>query len=108
MKYQTEWRIASAAFFAMAGSTLIYGLSWSTPSVWFLVCAWLFLGSAIAWAWRPALAARLSVAPVLALAYLLKYCSSPGDWLFLGGILAVAAFFIIKAFLSYPRRVAAP
>jgi hypothetical protein len=62
----------------------------------------LFLGSAIFWAWRPPVAARVSIAPVLVLAGLFRYCSSPGDWLFLGGILGIAAFFIIKTFRSYP------
>jgi hypothetical protein len=99
--YQAEWRIASTIYFIVAGSILISGLSLAAPSVWYLVCAWLFLGSAIAWAWRPVVAARLSIGPVLVLAGLFRYCSSAGDTLFLGGVLGIAAFFIIKTFLSY-------
>jgi hypothetical protein len=102
MKYQTEWRILSAAYFTLAGSSLIFGLSQAAASAWYLLVAWLFLASAIAWAWRPAVAARLSVGPVLVLALLFRYCSSLGDWLFLGGILAVAIFFIVKTLRSYP------
>jgi hypothetical protein len=102
MRYQTEWRIASATYFTVAGSILISGLSLSAPSAWYVVCSWLFLGSAVAWAWRPAVAARLSIGPVLVLACLFRYCSSPGDWLFLGGVLGIAAFFIINTFRSYP------
>ena len=102
MRFQTEWRIASAAYFTVAGSVLISGLSLPARSVWYLVSAWLFLGTAIAWAWRPPVAARLSIGPVLVLAGLFRYCSAPGDWLFLGGVLGVAVFFIIKTLRSYP------
>ena len=69
-------------------------LSLSARSVWYVVCARLFLGTAIAWAWRPSVAVRLSIGPVLVLAYLFRYCISPGDWLFLAGVLGIAAFFI--------------
>lgn len=102
MRYQTEWRIVSAAYFTVAGSILISGLSLPARSIWYVVCAWLFLGTAIAWAWRPPVAARLSIGPVLVLAGLFRYCSAPGDWLFLAGVLGIAAFFIIKTFRSYP------
>jgi hypothetical protein len=51
--------------------------------------------------WRPVVAARLSIVPVLFLAGLFKYCTSAGDTLFLGGVLGIAAFFIIKTFRSY-------
>jgi hypothetical protein len=102
MKYPAEWRIVSAAYFTLAGSSLIFGLSQAAASAWYLLVAWLFLATAIAWAWRPAVAARLTVAPVVVLALLFRYCSSLGDWLFLGGILAVSAFFIIKTLRSYP------
>ncbi len=102
MKYQTEWRILSAAYFTIAGSNLISGLSLGAPSLWYPVCAWLFLLSAVAWAWRPIVAARLSIGPVVVLAFLFRYCSSAGDWLFLGGVLGIAAFFIIKTLRSYP------
>jgi hypothetical protein len=102
MKYPTEWRIASAAYFTVAGAVLISGMSLTAPSAWYVVSAWLFFGCAIAWAWRPAIAARLSIAPVLVLAGLFRYCSAAGDWLFLGGVLGIAVFFIIKTFRSYP------
>ena len=102
MKYPTEWRIASALFFTAAGSILISSLSLAAPSVWYLVCAWLFLGCALAWAWRPAVAARLSIGPVVGLAFLFPHCNETGDRLFLGGVLGIAVFFIVKTFRSYP------
>jgi hypothetical protein len=102
MKYQTEWRIASAAYFTIAGSILVSGLSLGASSALYPVAAWLFFATAIAWAWRPTVAARLSIGPVVVLAFLFRYCSTPGDWLFLGGVLGIAAFFIIKTFRSYP------
>ena len=107
MTYPTEWRIASATYFTVAGSILISGLSLTAPSVWYVVSAWLFLASAIAWAWRPVVAARLSIVPVLFLAGLFRYCTSAGDWLFLGGVLGIAVFFIIKTFRSYPAAKSA-
>jgi hypothetical protein len=36
------------------------------------------------------------------LAGLFRYCSAPGDWLFLGGVLGIAVFFIVKTLRSYP------
>ena len=102
MKYPTEWRIASAIYFTLAGSVLLSGLSLTAPSAWYVVSAWLFFGSAIAWAWRPVVAARLSIGPVLVLAGLFRYCTAAGDTLFLGGVLGIAVFFIIKTFRSYP------
>jgi hypothetical protein len=101
MRYQTEWRIASASYFTVAGSILISGLSLPDRGVWYLVSAWLFLGTAIAWAWRPPVAARLSIGPVVVLAFLFRYCSAPADWLFLGGVLGIAVFFIAKTLRSY-------
>jgi hypothetical protein len=104
MKYQAEWRIASAIYFAVAGSVLISSLSLAAPSGWYVLFAWLFAGSAIAWAWSPTHAAALSIGPVLGLAFLLQYCKSAGDWLFLGGVLGIAVLFIVTTFHSYPAR----
>ncbi len=42
MKYRSEWRIASAIYFAIAGSLLISGLSLAAPSQWFVFLAWSF------------------------------------------------------------------
>jgi len=101
MRYRSEWRILSAGYFLVAGAILIDGLSLAAPHVWYVVFAWLFLACAVAWAWRPPVAAGLSIAPVLGLAGLFRYCHSPEDWLFLAGILGIASFFIFKTFRSY-------
>ena len=105
MKYRSEWRIASAIYFGVAGSLLISGLSLAAPSRWFVFLAWLFAASAIAWAWRPPVAAVLSTAAVFGLIFLFRYCSSVGDSLFLGGVLGIASIFIITTFRFYPLRI---
>jgi hypothetical protein len=105
MKYRSEWRIASAIYFGVAGSLLISGLSLAAPSRWFVFLAWLFAASAIAWAWRPPVAAVLSTGAVFGLVFLFRYCSSLGDGLFLGGVLGIASIFIITTFRFYPLRV---
>jgi hypothetical protein len=107
MKYRSEWRIASAIYFAVAGSLLISGLSLAAPSRWFVFLAWSFAASAIAWAWRPPVAAVLSTAAVFGLIFLFRYCSSVGDGLFLGGVLGIASIFIITTFRFYPLRIGA-
>src|SRR3984893_10261521 len=104
MKYRSEWRMASAIYFAVAGSLLISGLSLAAPSRWFVFLAWAFAASAIAWAWRPPVAAALSTAVVFGLIFLFRYCSSVGDGLFLGGVLGIASIFIITTFRFYPLR----
>ena len=105
LKYRSEWRMASAIYFAVAGSLLISGLSLAAPSRWFVFLAWLFAASAIAWAWRPPVAAVLSTAAVFGLIFLFRYCSSVGDGLFLGGVLGIASIFIITTFRFYPLRI---
>jgi hypothetical protein len=105
MKYRSEWRIASAIYFAVAGSLLISGLSLAAPSRWFVFLAWSFAASAIAWAWRPPVAAVLSTAAVFGLIFLFRYCSSVGDGMFLGGVLGIASIFIITTFRFYPLRI---
>jgi len=104
MKYRAEWRMASAIYFGVAGSLLISGLSVAAPSRWFVFLAWSFAASAIAWAWRPPVAAVLSSAAVFGLIFLFRYCSSLGDGLFLGGVLGIASIFIITTFRFYPLR----
>jgi hypothetical protein len=104
MKYRSEWRIASAIYFTVAGSLLISGLSLAAPSRWFVFLAWSFAASAIAWAWRPPVAAVLSTAAVCGLMFLFPFCSSLGDGLFLGGVLGIASIFIIATFRFYPLR----
>jgi hypothetical protein len=104
MKYRSEWRIASAIYFAIAGSLLISGLSLAAPSQWFVFLAWSFAASAVAWAWRPRVAAAISAGAVFGLIFLFRYCSSLGDGLFLSGVLGIASIFIIMTFRFYPPR----
>jgi hypothetical protein len=104
MKYQAEWRIASAIYFTVAGSILISSLSLGAPSQWYVLYAWLFAGSAIAWAWRPTVAAVISIGPVVGLAFFLQYCKSSGDLVFLGVVLGIALIFIVTTLHSYPIR----
>ena len=108
MKYRSEWRIASAIYFTIAGSLLISGLSQAAPSQWFVFLAWLFAASAIAWAWRPPVAAVISTGAVFGLIFLFRYCTSLGDGLFLGGVLGIASIFIIMTLRFYPLRIGRP
>jgi hypothetical protein len=106
MKYQAEWRIASAIYFIVAGSILISSLSLGAPSAWYVLYAWLFAGSAIAWAWRPIVAAVISIGPVVGLAFFLQYCKSSGDWVFLGVVLGIAIVFIVTTLRFFTTRYA--
>src|ERR1700730_18336362 len=105
MKYRSEWRIASPIYFAVADSLLISGLSLAAPSRWFVFLAWSFAASAIAWAWRPPVAAVLSTAAVFVLIFLFRYCSSVGGGLFLGVFRGTSSIFIITTFRFYPLRI---
>ena len=106
MKYQAEWRIAAAIYFTVAGSILISSLSLGAPSQWYVLYAWLFAGSAIAWAWKPTVAAVVSIGPVVGLAFFFQYCKSGGDLVFLGVVLGIAVLFVATTLRSYRIRSA--
>jgi len=78
MKYQTEWRIASAAYFTIAGSIFDF---WSVARRFECFVprgCMAVLSQPRLLAWRPPIAARLSIGPVVVLAFLFRYCSTPG------------------------------
>jgi hypothetical protein len=96
-KPQKALRIASAVYFGVAGVIVSLALSLSGPSFWYVICAYAFTLTAIGWAWRPSIAAGLSIGPVIGLAFLFQYCAKTVYGLYLGGILAVAVVFVMLA-----------
>jgi hypothetical protein len=103
-KPQKALRIASAVYFGVAGVIVSLALSLSGPSFWYVICAYAFTLTAIGWAWRPSIAAGLSIGPVIGLAFLFQYCAKTVYGLYLGGILAVAVVFVMLAFRERAGR----
>jgi hypothetical protein len=69
---QSTWtRIFAAAFFCLSGTFASVLLLIGTPSFWYFLCAILWTMSGIVWLFRPALAACLSMFPVLGIAVLM-------------------------------------
>lgn len=90
-------RVLAGTLFAVGGGCLTLLLLLGAPSFWYVpcVCALIPLGF-VWWLCRPALAAALSVGPLIAVAAMLRYLS--GIWFATLAICLIAAFsFVLLA-----------
>jgi hypothetical protein len=69
MKERLPFRMIAGAFFALTGFFLIHVLSEFRATFWHQACAWAFALGAVAWCWRPDIAAGLSLGPTLGLVF---------------------------------------
>ncbi len=96
MKSDSMLRFGSAAYFGLTGLLLIAVVFLAAPRFWFFACACLYTLTAIAWAWRPHVAAALSVGPLLGLASLFRYCDGRCYWT-LAIVLVIAGGLLVYA-----------
>jgi len=93
-------RAVGALLFIVGGGMLIVSSLLGGPSFWQFLCFCALPIIGIVWLWRPALAAALSIGPLIAVAALLQYAS--GMWSFsrlwaAGVIVGLAAALVLVA-----------
>ena len=104
MKSDSMLRFGSAAYFGLTGLLLIAVVFLAAPGFWFFACACLYALTAVAWPWRPHVAAALSVGPLLGLAFLFRYCDGSRYYWTLVIVLAIAGGVLVYALRRKGKR----
>jgi hypothetical protein len=106
MKARRELRVGGAVYFGLAGLALVLALSLGTPSFWYWVCGVLFTLTAVAWTWRPDIAAGLAVGPLAGLLFLFQYTGPTKRSWYLAAILVPGMALVVwEYFRASSRRI---
>jgi hypothetical protein len=71
----TIFRIVAVTLFALGGTYLVLVASLGAPSFWYVPCFYALPLLGVLWAWRPRVAAALSIGPLISVIALLSYLS---------------------------------